>query len=74
MPRKKKYDKPGFPVNHSPVRIIELGEVYKTYDQVASRIGGQKGNVYLCLVGDRKSHKGFTFEYVEEAVNETKVQ
>lgn len=64
MSRKKKYDKPGFPVNHPPVRIVELDEVYKTYDQVASRIGGQKGNIYLCLIGDRTSHKGFTFEYV----------
>lgn len=64
--RKKKYDKVGRPPKHKPVRIVELGETYKSYEAVASRIGGNRGDVMLCLLGDRKSCRGFTFEYVND--------
>lgn len=66
MGRKKKYDKVGRPPKHKPVYIVELGETYKSYEAAASRIGGNRGNVMLCLLGDRKSCQGFTFEYVDE--------
>lgn len=63
MPRKNKYDKKGRPPKHKPICIVELGEVYPSYEAVASRIGGNRGNVKLCLEGDRKSCNGFTFKY-----------
>ena len=63
MPRKKRYDKPGRPPKHKPVYIVELGETYASYEAAASRIGANRGNVMLCLLGDRRTCNGFTFEY-----------
>lgn len=65
MPRKKRYDKKGRPPKHKPVYIVELGETYRSYEAAASRIGGNRGNVMLCLLGDRKTCQGYTFEYVD---------
>lgn len=52
--------------NDRPVRIIETGEVFKNYIEAAKAIGGSRSNVYLCLTGNRASHKGYSFEYVED--------
>lgn len=65
MPRKKKYDKRGRPPKHQAIRIVELDEIFKTYIEVADRIGANRGNVWLCLYGDRKTCNGFTFEFVD---------
>lgn len=65
MPRKKRYDKKGRPPKHKPVYIVELDETFKSYEAAASRIGGNRGNVMLCLLGDRKTCQGYTFEYVD---------
>lgn len=65
MPRKKRYDKKGRPPKHKPVYIVELNETFKSYEAAASRIGGNRGNVMLCLLGDRKTCQGYTFEYVD---------
>lgn len=66
MPRKNKYDKKGRPPKHKPVYIVELGETYRSYEAAASRIGGNRGNVMLCLLGDRRTCQGFTFEYRDD--------
>lgn len=50
--------------NHPKIRIKETGEEFRTYGDVAKRINGNKGCVYLCLQGMRKKHRGFSFEYV----------
>lgn len=55
----------GRPVNHPPIRVIETGEIYSSYNEVAEAIGGHRGNVLLCLQGHRRTYKGFTFEYVK---------
>ena len=68
MPRKKKYDRRGRPPNHKPVCIIELDETFKSYEQAADRIGGNRGEIYLCLKGDRKTHKGFSFKWVDKLI------
>lgn len=65
MPRKKKYDKRGRPPKHQAIRIVELDEVFRTYIDAADRIGANRGNVWLCLYGDRKTCNGFTLEFVE---------
>lgn len=62
--------KKGRPVtSNRPVRMIDkdTGEViiFDNYRDAADSIGANRGNVYLCLEGIRKSHKGYVFEYVE---------
>lgn len=64
MGRKKQYERPGMPIKHPPIRIIELDEVYKSYTEVANRIDGKKACVYLCLAGMRRHHRGYSFEFV----------
>ena len=49
---------------HPPIRINETGEVLRTYKEVAERIEGNKGCIYLCLAGMRYQHKGYTFTFV----------
>lgn len=70
MSRKKKYDKRGRPPKHKAIRIVELDEVVSTYLEAAERIGANRGNVWLCLYGDRKTCNGFTFEFVDVANEE----
>lgn len=47
------------------VRIIETGEVYPSRSACAFAIGGISANIDQCIRGKRKTHRGFTFEYVE---------
>lgn len=54
------------PVTPKPVRIIETNEVLPSARLVADRIDGAYGDVYQCLRGERHTHKGYTFEYVED--------
>lgn len=65
MPRKKKYDRVGRPPNHPMVKIVELDEVYPTFEAVAKRIDGDRSAVFKCIYGERHSHKGYTFEWVD---------
>lgn len=53
------------PVTPRAVRIIETGEVFGSARLCALAIGGAYGDVYLCLRGERYTHKGYTFEYVD---------
>jgi hypothetical protein len=54
------------PVTPKAVRIVETGEILGSARIVAKHIDGAYGDVYQCLRGERHTHKGFTFEYVEE--------
>lgn len=36
---------------------------FKNYRDAADAIGANRGNVYLCLEGIRKSHMGYVFQY-----------
>ena len=56
-------------INDRPVRIIETGEVFKNYIEAAKAIDGSRSCVYLCLTGNRASHKGYSFEYAESGQN-----
>jgi len=47
------------------VRIIETGEVYHSRSACAQAIGGISANIDQVIRGKRKTHRGFTFEYVE---------
>jgi hypothetical protein len=48
------------------VVIIETNQIFASVRACAKFIGGDYSAVYRCLRGDRGSHMGFTFEYVEE--------
>lgn len=48
------------------VRIIETGQVFRTVRDCARFIGGDYSSVYRVLEGKRRTHLGFTFEYLEE--------
>lgn len=48
----------------TPVRIIETGQIYPDITSCAKNINGYVGDIYGCLIGRRKTHKGFHFEKV----------
>jgi hypothetical protein len=52
------------------VRVIETGIVYKSLAECAREIDGIQGNVAHCLLGNRRSHRGFTFEYADGELND----
>lgn len=49
--------------NETPVRIVETGEVFKSQAECARNIGGSQSNINACLMGRRRSHLGFHYEY-----------
>jgi len=49
------------------VRIVETGEVFPSQHACARAIGGRQSSIWLCLNGQRRSHQGYTFEFVDEA-------
>lgn len=66
MPRKVTHDRRGRPVNHPKIMVIETGEVYISYEDVAKAIGGRRSGVQACLkgTGKRCSHMGYHFKFV----------
>ena len=60
----------GRPITHPRILIVELGEVFESYDEAAKRIGGNRGaisnilNNYLPR-GGRQTHKGYHFKFVK---------
>lgn len=47
------------------VRIVETGEEYLSAVECAKSINGNFANIYHCLAGERETHKGYHYEYVE---------
>lgn len=47
------------------VQIVETGEVFRTVEDCASYLGGDPSSIYRVLRGERRSHKGYTFGYLE---------
>lgn len=47
------------------VRIIESGMVFRTVEDCARYLGGDTSSIYRVLKGQRLSHKGHTFDYLE---------
>lgn len=50
------------------VRIVETGEEFKSLTECARHINGHVENIYKCLTGRLRKHRGFTFEYVDSSV------
>lgn len=67
MGRKRTHDRVGRPVNHPRVMINETGEIFDSYEDAAKAIGGRRSGVHACLrgTGNRRTHKGYTFKFVE---------
>lgn len=47
------------------VRIVETDQVFINVRALAQYIGGDYGSVYAVLRGERRTHHGYTFEYLE---------
>lgn len=48
-----------------PVRIVETGECFDSLMSCARAINGSQANITACLKGRRRSHRGYTFEFVD---------
>lgn len=47
------------------IRVVETGSIYDGVVNCAEAINGDFRNVYACLCGKRKTHRGYHFEYVD---------
>lgn len=56
--------KPGKPVNHAPVILLETGEVFDTFTEAAKAIGGSRQGVRRVANGTQSHHKGRHFVYL----------
>lgn len=45
------------------VMILETGEIFRTVRDCADYINADYSTIYACLRGERRSHRGFTFQY-----------
>lgn len=66
MSRKNRYDHKGRPPVGKKILIIETGEIVNSYNEAAKKVGGNRGNVYLCLIGMRRNVNGYHFRFVKE--------
>ena len=46
----------------TPIRIVETGKLYPDITSCAKDINGDIGDIYGCINGKRKTHKGYHFE------------
>lgn len=56
------------PSNVRRVMIIETGMIFRTVIDCSNYIGGQPSSIYRVLRGERPSHLGYTFQFVEEGI------
>lgn len=48
------------------IRVVELDKLFRTVDECAQFIQGDRSSIYRVLNGQRNSHRGYTFEYYYE--------
>lgn len=53
------------PARPRRVRIVELDTTFRNVEECAAYLGGDSSSIYRVLRGERRSHRGYTFEYVE---------
>lgn len=68
--RNKQYEKPGRPAKRNePViaRNLITGEetTYANYREAAKATNGNRGVIYMCIHGERKTHLGYEFRLVD---------
>ena len=49
-----------------PVRIVETGEEFSSIMECERAINGNNRHINDCLSGRQKTHRGYTFEYIED--------
>lgn len=47
------------------VKIVENGLIFRTIEDCARYLGGDSSSIYRVLRGERDTHKGYTFEWME---------
>lgn len=62
----KRYLKPGKPLAHPPIKIVETGDIFATYTEAANSIGGDRTNIKRVAMGVQAHHKGFHFIFIQE--------
>lgn len=45
-------------------RIIETGDIFQRPSSCALHIGGKPSSILKCLNGERQTHRGYHFEYI----------
>lgn len=55
------------------VRIVETGQEFRSLSDCARFLDTQTEYIYKCLVGRLRSHKGFTFAYVDKSLSNLKL-
>lgn len=48
-----------------PIRIVETGEEFSSILECEKAIDGNNGHICDCLSGRQKTHRGYTFEYID---------
>lgn len=48
-----------------PIRIVETGEEFSSILECEKAINGNNRHICDCLSGRQKTHRGYTFEYIE---------
>lgn len=57
-----KYPSGGLP--NKKLKVVETGNIYESAYECAKNMNLDQAHINHCLVGQRKSHKGYHFEYV----------
>ena len=56
------YKLPPYKKEGAKVRIVETGEEFESLTDCANHVGGQKSGISACLLGKKKTHKGYHYE------------
>ena len=70
--RQTAYEEKYVPVRYWPagrkVRCVETGVVYRSAQDAAVKLRGDKATIRSCCEGERQTHKGLHFEYAEPPI------
>lgn len=48
------------------IRIVETGEIFKSFTDCAAAIGGTISGIHDCKSGRQKQHRGYHFKFFGE--------
>ena len=56
----------GLNVSQKPIRIVETGEIFRSQNECARRIGGAASGIHDCRSGRHVTHRGYHFEFLDD--------
>ena len=56
----------GLNVSQKPIRIVETGEIFRSQNECARRIGGTASGIHDCRSGRHVTHRGYHFEFLDD--------